>query len=70
MNWFIQLIINAILNWIAGLFGRAAADGQQAIDDQKANSDIEKAVEDAANEKEAQNALDQAAKRAGRSPYT
>lgn len=68
LDWLIKDIIVAFLNWVASFFVKQVKQAADKAADEKKNDDIEKGVENAQTEKEAQDALNQAAGRLGRNP--
>lgn len=61
----ITYIVTAILDWVSQLLMFKAKEKLKRDSDQRKNDDIEKKVEDATTEEEAQAALRDAAKRMG-----
>lgn len=64
----VTYIVEAILSFLVKLGLKTAKEASNKAEDEKKNSDIEKGIEDAKTEKEAQDALNKAAGRLGRNP--
>lgn len=61
-------LIRTILYWLLGVGKRMAEDYFNKVKDEKANEEIREGTENAQTDEEAQEALNDAARRAGRRP--
>lgn len=68
LSGIVGMIVTAILNWLAKLIGVQIGHAVDKAVDEKKNDDIEKGLEGAKTEQEAQDALNKAAGHLGRNP--